>query len=561
MLQQEALSLLKMGKNVFLTGAAGSGKTYVLNQYIRYLKQHHVGVAKTASTGIAATHLLGSTIHTWSGIGVKDQLTPMDLEKLAKNSRVKRNYKKTKVLIIDEISMLHRHQLDLVDEVARFFLEAEQAFGGLQVILCGDFFQLPPVSSFNEDKHFAFESASWAQADFHVCYLHEQHRQGQDPLLQVLNDIRSGTAGEQTKVPLRTRYKKEPQGFTNPTKLYATNVNVDAMNHGELARLEGEENVFTMSTRGFPALVDALKKNCLAPPQLTLKIGAVVMFIKNDREGRYVNGTCGVVTRFDAIDGWPVVQTVDHKTILATPEEWVFEEHGITQATLIQVPLRLAWAMTIHKSQGMTLDAAEIDLGHAFEPGMGYVALSRVRRLDGLKLMNLNDMALKVHPKILAHDAVFVRCSNAVNEQLHAMTPEVMQQCQEETLNRRFEAQHEKNTPRARKKKSSVSSLPTHEITLQHLKETPSIARVATQRDLSLGAIVTHIEKLHGLKMLDMPLLLALKTEIPPEAFEEIQAQLQHSVDGKLKPIYEALSGKYPYTLLQMVRVLMFDSV
>jgi len=353
MLQDEALSLLKMGKNIFLTGEAGSGKTYLLNQYIHYLKAHQIEVAVTASTGIAATHLQGTTIHSWSGIGVRDHLAQKDLEKLLTTERVKRNYKKTKVLIIDEISMLHQHQLDMVDVIARYILKCEQAFGGIQVVLCGDFFQLPPVSSVSsvEEKQFAFEGSAWSAGDFQVCYLHEQHRQSNDPLLTVLNDIRSGTAGEHTKIPLRTRYKKEPQGSTKATKLYSRNMNVDAINEHELSSIQGEEKTFMMVTEGFESLVEGLKKNCLALEKLRLKMGAEVMFIKNDSLGRYVNGTRSVVVGFDKREGWPIVKTYDNEVMIAYPEEWKYEDNGVVRATIRQVPLRLAWAITIHKSE------------------------------------------------------------------------------------------------------------------------------------------------------------------------------------------------------------------
>src|SRR5690349_5240990 len=171
MLQEEAFNLLKMGKNIFLTGAAGAGKTYLLNKYIAWLKENNVRAAVTASTGIAATHLQGTTIHSWSGIGVKDHLTTKDLEYLLKTSHIKRNYKKTKVLIIDEISMLHKHQLDMVDMIARYILNSDVPFAGIQVVLCGDFFQLPPISSGSlvDEKHFAFESLVWKSGHFHVC--------------------------------------------------------------------------------------------------------------------------------------------------------------------------------------------------------------------------------------------------------------------------------------------------------------------------------------------------------------------------------------------------------
>ena len=392
MTQDEALDLLTLGENVFLTGAAGAGKTWLLNTYINHLRRHGVGVAVTASTGIAATHLSGRTIHSWSGIGVRDVLTDGDLEKLLRNKRLRRNYARTKVLIIDEISMLHPHQMDMVERLARLMLEVSQPFGGLQVVLCGDFFQLPPVSRNGSDtaKKFAYESSAWESGAFRVCYLHEQHRQGDDPLLAILNEIRAGTAGEQTKIPLRTRYKREPAGGTRPTRLYARNINVDTINDRQLGQLEGREKSFRMESRRFPALVEGMKKSCLAPEDLRLKKGAEVMFVKNAVDGSYVNGTRGMVTGFDGDEGWPIVRTFDDDLITASPADWQLEENGVVHATISQVPLRLAWAITIHKSQGMTLDAAEIDLGDAFEPGMGYVALSRVRRLDGLKLMNLN---------------------------------------------------------------------------------------------------------------------------------------------------------------------------
>jgi hypothetical protein len=562
MQQDEALNLLKMGKNVFLTGAAGAGKTYLLNQYINYLKANNVVVAITASTGIAATHLQGTTIHSWSGIGVKDSLDQKDLEKILATSRIKRNYKKTKVLIIDEISMLHKHQLDMIDTIARYILESDQAFGGIQVVLCGDFFQLPPVTSdaSMEEKQFAFEASTWKTGDFQVCYLHEQHRQGNDPLLDVLNDIRSGTAGEHTKVPLRTRYKKEPQGATKATKLYSRNINVDIINDRELASLNGQEKTFTMETRGFSALVDGLKKSCLALEQLKLKMGAEVMFIKNEASGRFVNGTRSVVVGFDKSDeGWPIVKTYDNRIMVASPEEWKYEENGVVRATLMQVPLRLAWAITIHKSQGMTLDAAEIDLGDAFEPGMGYVALSRVRSLSGLKLMNLNEMALTVHPKILQQDTTFKENSAVIVQYLQALSEEDKMLCHRETLIGRFEGCKPKVVGKNAADTRKTTAVPTHMTTLAMLKENLPLEAIVAKRELSMGTIMTHIEKLNGLKEIDHafiePFIAPLKDTIPKEDFDAIFAEAKQSADGALKPLYDKFEGKYAYEWIKIVRL------
>jgi hypothetical protein len=561
MLQSEAFQLLTMGKNVFLTGAAGAGKTYVLNQYINYLKKNQVEVAITASTGIAATHLQGTTIHSWSGIGIKETLTAQDFKKLDTNKRVKKNFRIVKVLIIDEISMLHRYQLDLVDAVSRHFLDSSKPFGGLQVVLCGDFFQLPPVStaSIEVEKHFAFQASAWEQADFHVCYLHEQHRQGSDPLITVLNNIRSGTAGEHTKVPLRTRYKKEPEGSTKATKLYARNVNVDAINASELAKLPTEEKTFTMQTKGFRALIEGLKKSCLAPEHLILKKGAEVMFIKNDPQGKYVNGTRGVVLNFDGDEGWPIVRTYDNKIICACPEDWTYEEHHIIRAKITQVPLRLAWAITIHKSQGMTLDAAEMDLGDTFEPGMGYVALSRLRSLSGLKIMNLNEMALQVHPLILQYDQVLKENSEKAGNYLNALPEKEREEIQKTTLFNRFEAKNSIPEHSNSGKSKKPETVPGYVITQNHLKENFTLESLAESRELTVGTITRHIEKLQQLKLLTDDQRDHLKRLIPQDAFELLYEAFSNSQDGKLKPIYDAFEGKYSYSLIQLVRMFVIN--
>lgn len=553
--QQQALDLLKLGENVFLTGAAGTGKTWLLNRYIHHLRSHGVAVAVTASTGIAATHLNGKTIHSWSGMGVRDNLTEADLDALARNRRVKQNYEKTKVLVIDEVSMLHPHQLDMVDRIARHVLDGTRPFGGLQVILCGDFFQLPPVTRgrTGELTRFAYEADAWHTAGFRICYLEEQHRQKDDALLTILNDIRNGCAGEQTKVPLRTRYKREPEGNVRATRLYAHNVNVDRINNEELENLDGRKRSFRMESRGFAQLVDGLKKNCLAPETLELKIGAEVMFIRNASDGSYVNGTRGVVEGFEEDSGWPVVKTFDNERIVAAPEEWQYEDNGDVRASITQVPLRLAWAITIHKSQGMTLDAAEIDLGKAFEPGMGYVALSRVRSLSGLKLMNLNDIALQVHPEILSHDNALQRQSQADANHLAAFSEEALEKAQQEVLLDRFKGSREKMAvvPATRKKKEKKP--PTHTVTGDMLKTGMLLHDIARERSLKLTTVLNHLEKLKGAN--ELPDIDHLRNALDKQAFEAMLKAFRDSEDGKLTPIHRQLGGKYSFEDLRLVRL------
>lgn len=554
MQQDEAFNLLKMGKNIFLTGEAGSGKTYLLNKYIQYLKKNHVKVAITASTGIAATHLQGATIHSWSGMGIREKLSDNDLEKLS--SRIKRNFKQTKVLIIDEISMLPKHQLDMVDTIARYLLHSDQPFGGMQIILCGDFFQLPPVATdpWMQEKQFAFEATAWKNGSFLVCYLEEQHRQRDDPLYNILNDIRSGTAGEHTKVPLRTRYKKEPDGTTKATKLYSRNINVDSINDRELANINQQEKIFKMETVGHKTIVEGLKKSCLAVEELKLKIGAEVMFIKNDVHGKYVNGTRCIVIGFEkSLESWPIVKTYDNETFIAYPEDWKYEDNGIVRAIITQIPLRLAWAITIHKSQGMTLDTAEIDLGDAFEPGMGYVALSRVKRLNGLKLMNLNEMALKVHPKILQHDQIFKTLSKASLKYLKEFSENDMVQNHQQTLAKRFDGSAIK--PIVKKKTRKEKPIVSHLVTLAMLKQNYSIETIAIERGVTINTILTHIEKLKSLQILENDHLHHIRNLLAKDDFDAIFAELNLSQDGRLTPVYNKFCGKYTYETIRLVRL------
>jgi ATP-dependent DNA helicase PIF1 len=561
MKQADALELLKLGENVFLTGAAGAGKTYLLNNYIDYLRRHSVGVAITASTGIAATHINGRTIHSWSGIGVRDALTDTDLEKLLRNKRVQRNYRHAKVLVIDEISMLHPRQLDMVDSVARHMLDKTKPFGGVQVVLCGDFFQLPPVRRGADGamQRFAYYSRAWQRGEFKVCYLHEQHRQSNDPLLTILSDIRAGSAGEHNKVPLRTRYKRAPAGDVQPTRLYARNINVDTVNERELAGIEAEEKLFSMERRGLKAFVYVLVKSCLAPQELRLKAGAEVMFVKNAADGSYVNGTRGKVESFDDEDGWPQVRTFDGHLITATPVEWKLEDNGTVSATIIQVPLRLAWAITIHKSQGMTLDAAEIDLSDAFEPGMGYVALSRVRSLSGLKLMGLNELALQVNQDAKNRDDIFQQQSQQAEQFIRSV--ENYTRRQRDVLLTRFEGSLEEtqvggertNLKKTKTKRPGKEKRPTHEITANLLLEKRSLRDIARQRQLAVSTIVGHLEKLKGLNRL--PDIGFLKPALSESEFERIVQAFRESKDGQLTPVHERFGGRYSYEELRIARL------
>lgn len=403
MTQQEALELLKCGYNAYVTGPAGAGKTYLLNQYVEYLRENKLHVAVTASTGIAATHMNGITIHSWSGLGVKEKITENDLRTLEAKYYLRQRIRAAHVLIIDEISMLHPWQFDAADRICQWMRDDESSFGGLQVICSGDFFQLPPVQKNGKPPEFVVVSDAWQSMDMHICYLEEQHRHADPHLSTILNEIRENSVTTASKEKILSRQNQEVHHEITPTKLYTHNADVDAINNMELDKIDEQKYVYLMHSQGPAALVDALKKSCLAPERLEIKKDAVVMFVKNNFDKGYVNGTLGKVIGFDN-DQRPIVKTFAGHEVIATPTSWAIEDQGIKKAEISQIPLRLAWAITVHKSQGMSLDAAEVDLSKSFVEGMGYVALSRIRTLAGLKLMGINDLALRVNPSVIELD-------------------------------------------------------------------------------------------------------------------------------------------------------------
>jgi ATP-dependent DNA helicase PIF1 len=428
MRQLQALQILLNGQSVFLTGAPGAGKTYVLNEFVRRAVRQGKTVAVTASTGIAATHIGGTTIHSWSGLGIRESLSDLDRDRLRETDRLVKRYNCTDILVIDEVSMLHGRRLDMVNEVCKLLRDNDEPFGGMQVVLVGDLFQLPPISRGGEVIDFMHTSAAWRELDPKVCYLTEQHRQQHDGLLDMLEAMRRGDVNEMHETMLQERLQKKPDADHTVTRLYSHNIDVETINKRHLNAIDRDAKVYEMHTSGSSAKIEQLTKSVLAPVKLELKIGAEVMFVANNFGAGYVNGTRGTVVHF--VGDLPLVELANGREIKVEQHSWLLEEDGKKRAEVAQLPLRLAWAITIHKSQGMSLDAAEIDLSRSFTPGMGYVALSRVRSLDGVFLVGINQTALTMHPQIFIFD-VDLRNSS---ESLANITPDYEEEIVEDIV-------------------------------------------------------------------------------------------------------------------------------
>lgn len=390
-----ALEIMLSGQSVLLTGPAGAGKTFVLNQFIKLAKYEGKHISVTATTGLAATHLGGTTIHSWAGIGVHDSIGHGFVDHIAKGRR--EIIEKTDVLIIDEISMLHDFRLDMVDEVCRLVRKKDEPFGGIQIIMSGDFFQLPPINRGDSRAGgFVVNSEVWRELDPVICYLQEQHRQDDEQLLEILNAIRAGDVRRHHAETLLARAEVFPDDLEQLTELHTVNIDVDKINEAKLATIEGDEIVYSQTTTGSESYVESLQRSVLAPAQLKVKKGALVMAVKNSPDRKFVNGSIGTIIDFEPYTDYPIVEFRNGKEVSMVPDTWEQRDGDKKRASITQIPLRLAWAITIHKSQGMTLDAARIDLRKAFVEGMGYVALSRVKNLNNLYLTGINKMALRV---------------------------------------------------------------------------------------------------------------------------------------------------------------------
>lgn len=400
------LYLIKQKKNVFITGHAGTGKSYILSK----LKERIPKLVITSTTGIAAVNVKGQTLHSWAGIGICNTSIEQAVDRILKRSSVKNQIQKCKILAIDEISMLDIKTFEYVDAVLKQVRNSEKPFGGIQVIFIGDFFQLPPVEKKEDvNQKYCFELNLWKDLDLYSVLLTKNYRQNEENLITALSNMRTNSLTDADIKLLKTRECKENIDTQNALHIFATNQEADNYNNMKFSKINSEEyklfafdgvykgeklveNPTNLREENILKRIDVV---CSAEKSISLKIGVRVMLLINlDFEKGLINGSCGEVREINS--DYILVYFDNGQSTKITRHDFEFYNNEKLIALRRQFPLRLAYGITIHKSQGMSLDKLVVDCSRIFEKGQAYVALSRIKTLNGLYLRNFNPAKVMV---------------------------------------------------------------------------------------------------------------------------------------------------------------------
>lgn len=411
--QKEAVVSVLQGRNILLTGPAGTGKSHTIKKIKELFEEKKFVLAVTSTTGASAILVEGKTIHSWSGIGICNTKESA-LKRVMTYKKPQQRIRETHVLIIDEVSMLSGPMLDILDYIFRIIRNNDVVFGGMQLVLCGDFFQLSPVKC----NKFAFEADCWESGIQEVHELTDIYRQDNRDFCVALNEIRIGEVSQKTVDLISACIGREFKGDIKPTELYPVNEDVSALNEAELWKLATEDNPIReleahdeITEKPAPKYPrdekfkleskERLNRDCIAPLFLQLAVGAQVMLLKNlNVEAGLANGSRGVVTGFSP-GGAPIVKFLNGQEMIMQTAMWRMRINDTVRARRTQYPLSLAFSLSQHKAQGCSLDLVKMDLGSKiFADGQFYTAISRARSLEGLGIINLNWQRIFTNAKV-----------------------------------------------------------------------------------------------------------------------------------------------------------------
>lgn len=396
--QVYALEMCQSGENIFLTGGAGSGKSFVVRQFMAEKSDKQMPIL--ASTGAAAVLLGGRTFHSFFGLGILEGGAAATLQRILKDTKTLKRIRQVEGVVIDEISMIPGEALMVAEMVAQQARESTLPWGGLQIIAVGDFGQLPPVTRFGQKRDWCFLNDVWKKTDFQVCQLQLNQRIHNNEFLNVLADIRQGVVSSRVKDFLNEHTK--PHNEDHPgTRLFPRREQSEQYNQKKLAEINEEEVVIDSIYLGEQKYIDVLGKSAPVPQQLKIKIGCQLLFLKNDPQRRWVNGTRCKLVRIEP--DYLLVRKEGGREVKVEKISFsLLDADGNVKASVIQFPLNLAYATTIHKSQGATLDELWCDLGALWEPGHAYVALSRLREPTGLHIIRWTQRSFITDPAVTA---------------------------------------------------------------------------------------------------------------------------------------------------------------
>jgi ATP-dependent DNA helicase PIF1 len=394
--QQKALNTIIEGNNVFLTGAGGVGKSYTLSNVISWARDNGKKYAVTATTGSAAVLINGRTIHSYLGIGLGVKSAEQLACKVLAFKPTANKIKNLELLIIDEISMMDADLMNKIDELLKIIRKSNRAFGGVQVVFVGDFCQLQPPKG-----AYCFTSSSWKRADPKVIVLKQSMRQKDDTDFQeLLNALRFGKCSDTIIQKLDTTKNNSFCGSVKPTMLYCRNVDVDHINEKNFQeQLKKETRVVIYKAKYSNALAESWCESCKIPKEFKLCVGCQVVCTWNiDLDGGIINGTRGIVKGM--FDKSVVIELVNGRNVVI---DYIKATNQDCEKCFVEyLPLKLAWALTVHKSQGMTLDCVVVNLSGVFACGQGYTALSRVRNMSSLQVHNVSKRCFKTDYDVLS---------------------------------------------------------------------------------------------------------------------------------------------------------------